>query len=445
MLGKKIPTLLALVMLLASVLGGFYWIKNTVPKVSEDERPTQIKITNIADNKFSVSWTTKAPSQGKIEYGLVGEKITLLKGDDRGDNYRGSTHHVSVVNLQPNTQYAFRILVNENARFDNNGTPYAVNTASIINEIPAARSLYGQIEGADENAIVYLSLPGAVPYSSLVKNNGSYSIPISTIRSSDLKQYVSYDPAATIIGLTVDNGLKSSQITVTTQNINPVPTFTLGETKDFRSQIDNAEPVRIAQVEPLQQTPPPTSEQTAAPLNIEPLQNQVNLVESSSYTIGYPAVDGEVISTTKPEFRGTGVKNEVITLAVSGQKSVTDSIRVDAAGNWKWTPALALAIGKQKIVLSYKDSNNVSKTIERSFSISNSSAVAVPAFVASPSASIKASPISNPVISTAAASPRVVMPDTDTEVPTTGVMTPLLLTGAIGFAIVIIGAYLLVL
>lgn len=448
MLGKKIPTLLALLLLIFIGTSFWIWQRGNGVNTRAEIVPQSVKITNIADNKFSVSWTTQTPTIGKVEYGNVGEKLDKQKGDDRGDAFMGQTHHITITDLQPGTNYAFRILSGEGLqRFDNNGSVYTATTGTTITSVPAARSLYGDVTNANEDTLVYVTMPDAQPASLTLNSKGSYSIPLSTIRSADLKSFVSYDPAATVVSLTLDNGLTKSAVTVSTTNIAPVPTIAMGENADFRLLPGQEQPVttQVAQVEPQASVMPEASvepsQTQAQPLeifNVEPLADpEINAVTDGAYTLTNPAVEGEVLSTTKPEFRGTGAANASITISITGQKAVTDTVRISAGGSWSWSPAIALSLGKQKITISYKDKDGKSQTIVRNFSISAASATSEPAFVSTPSAST--------TTSVATASPRTSIPATDSGVPVTGVITPMLLTSALGFAIMVLGAFLLAL
>ncbi|GAB4026221.1 MAG: hypothetical protein Fur0011_1070 [Candidatus Microgenomates bacterium] len=422
------------------------WQDDNGAKKSIGTAPQSVKITNIADNKFSVSWTTQEPTIGKIEYGETGEKLDKQKGDDRGEKFVGKTHHITITDLQPATNYAFRILSGDGLqRFDNNGSVYTTATGTTIASVPAARSLYGDVTNASEDTIVYVTMPDAQPASVTLNSKGSYSIPLSTIRSADLKNFVSYDPAATVVSLLLDNGLAKSIVTVSTTNIAPVPTIAMGENADFRSLPGQEKPVttQIAQVEPQSSEMPlasnePRQTQPLEIFNVEPLaEPEINAVTDGAYSLTNPAVEGEVLSTTKPEFRGTGAANATMTISITGQKTVTDTVRISADGSWSWSPAIALSLGKQKITITYKDKDGKTQTIVRNFSVSAASATSQPAFVSTPSAST--------TTKVATASPRTSIPATDSGVPVTGVITPLLLTSALGFAIMVLGAFLLAL
>lgn len=434
MLGKKIPTLLALLLLIGVFVGLIIWQKSKGETVSAEVIPTGVKITNVADNKFSVSWTTKVATKGAVEYGSVGEKLELRAEDDRGSEHVGLTHHITVAGLQPGTNYAFRILSGSpERRFDNNGSVYSVNTGSTIASVPAARSLYGEVTGGSEDTLVYVTMPDAQPTSVTLKASGGYSVALSTIRSADLTSFVAYDPSATVVSLLLDNGVSQSQVTASTANISPVPTIALGQNADYRSV--TSEPTQVAQVEPAPEPEETTTPQAVDIFNVEPIAGaEVNEVTNSKFTLTNPGIEGEVLATTKPAFSGTGPANVELTIAISGQKAVSDKVRVGASGSWSWTPAIALSLGKQKIAVSYVDNDDKTQKIERSFSVTATSVDSEPAFVSTPSAS---------TTTTVSPSPRTGLPATESGVPVTGVMTPTLLTLGLSFAIMVVGAFLL--
>lgn len=443
MLGKKIPTILALLFLFLAIGGVFLWRRSVAPSVDASIVPKEVKITNIADNKFTVSWTTSGLTNGAIEYGKVGETLDKRVSDDRGESHTGLTHHVTVADLQPNTNYAFRILSGTPVRrFDNNGSVYSVATGSTISGVPAARSLYGEVNGGTTDTLVYVTMPDAQPASMTLTSTGSYSIPLSTIRSADMRNFVTYDPAATVVSLFLDNGKEKSQITASTTNISPVPVITLGQDADFRNAVTT--PTQVAQVELASPSTSPQEipeAQTPDIFNVEPLAADINVVTNTKFTLTNPGIEGEVLSTTKPAFSGTGEANTELTITVSGQKTVTDKVRVPANGSWTWTPAIVLPLGKQKIAVSYVDKDDKTQKIERGFSVSTATSTSEPAFVSTPSASINPSTASASV----SPSPRSGMPATGSGVPVTGVMTPTLLTLSLAFAIMITGALLLAL
>lgn len=440
LLTKRFPTMVGLVGLLAVIVIGIYFYKTLKPQVVSGEVPDKVKITNIADNKFNVSWVTPSTTTGIVEYGIIGNALNTKANDDRdtsGKSQPYQTHYVTIAGLQPGTQYAFRILSGaKQTKFDNNGSPYSVTTGPVIPSTPLSKNFYGMVQlptkQAPSGAIVYVTLPGGSPASTIVNESGNYAITLSTIRASDLRTFASFDPAATIVTVNVDSGSAQSTATVSLTNATPVPIITLGENADFRNPTNLTTPA-IAQVQPASSSTP--SATTPAILNVEPLAGaDINAVTTTDVVLLNPASDGETLTTLRPEFRGTGPAGLTLSIALTGQKAISDTTAIASDKTWTWSPVIDLKTGKQTITVSYVGSAGSSQKIVRSFVVASGVAGVDPAFVSSPSASTKAK-----------ASPRVAMPATDSGVPVTGIIEPTLLTGLAGVVIMIVGAALLAL
>lgn len=436
LLNRRIPTLLALIGIMLGAVGLIYYFSMGKPQIASSEIPQKVRITNVADNKFSVSWVTQDATIGAIEYGKVGEKLDIIVNDERDSGGTANlfrTHHVTIGDLQPNTQYAFRILVGEKShRFDNNGSPYLISTGGVIGNTPVSRNFYGKVvistQQAASGAIVYLSLPGAAVVSTLVNESGNYAFTLSTVRTSDLKGYVKVDPAATIASITIENGTDASTATVSLANAAPVPTITLGKDVDFRNAVavtTGEEPV-VAEIQEPAEKP--------GIFNVEPLSNsnEINAVGGASVIILNPAVNGETISTLRPEFRGTGPKDTVLSIAITGQKTVSEVVMIEEDGTWSYAPLIDLKAGQQTIAVSYIGSGGVEQKIEREFVITETNE---PAFVATPSASKKASP---------SPTPRQAMPATESGVPVTGVVENTIVVMLVGILTLIGGVGLVI-
>jgi len=426
LLTKRLPTILGLLLLVGMGVGFWWWIQNTRPVISDEIKPQKVRITNIADNKMSVSWITQTPTMGQVEYGEEGQRLSQIAMDDRGvKTDLHLVHHITLTKLQPNTPYLFRIISGENgAKFDNNGSPYSAITGKIIGGTPAATSLYGTVELAGrDGAIVYLALPNSEPASVLITNSGNYSIPIATIRSSDGRGYAKFDEKTTIASLSVEDGNKSALATVSMNNVTPIPIITMGQTYDFRNS-EVVEP-EIAQVKPIEI------------FNVEPLSNEHAI--SNEITILNPNVDGEELATTLPEFRGLAPTGKTLSITLHAGVVYTDTLIVETDGTWEWTPPEELINGQHDLTVSYVNSEGIEQKAEKSFFISTALAGGGdPAFESTPSAGTYASP--TPISSTSA---RITTPSTESGVPVTGVMDYTLLTGAVGIVIMVLGAMML--
>ncbi len=446
LLSKKFPSILGVLVLVAGIGFGVWYVNSKKIDQSGDTTPNGVRVTNTADNRFTVSWTTNVATTGKVKYGKLAEKISEEAGDDRDElsTTPGSylTHHITIKDLQPTTVYAFRIESGAGKTlYDNNGAPYSVTTGPVIAATPPADAIYGQVQQTStlpaDGAIVYLAIPGAAPASTLVKSSGSYTIALSTLRSTDLKSYVKYDPKATIMKISVEQGKQQASADVSTTNAAPVPLITMGKTHDFTTPSKVAEtktaPI-VAQVEPAASATPSA---TAAPVfNVESLGNTAT--PSSGVTISYPATEGEKISAARPELRGKGPKGTVISLVLqSGKKIYKDTIAIATNGQWLWAPTTDLTSGTYTLSLAYIDSASKEQTVKRGFVI-DKTLVSQPAFVSTPSASVK--PSASP--KTATGSGRTATVATGSGVPVTGVIENTVLT-AIFAAVMMVGGVLL--
>lgn len=447
LLTKRIPTIVGILLIVGIVVAGYYFFSGQKGEVAAEIVPEKVRVTNVADNKFSVSWTTQSSTVGAVEYGVVGEKITTKASDDRDGGVEGNylTHHVTIEGLQPNTQYAFRILSGEKlTRFDNNGSPYTAATGPVIGATPTSVNFYGNVQLPSRQsaggAIAYLTLPGSATASTIVSESGNYAITLSTIRNSDLRSYVVFDPSATVGSVMIDDGSLQSTVAVSLANSTPVPTITLGQDAEFMNE---AIAPTIAEVG-TEISPTPEPAITPTIFNVEPLAEPVdiNAVNNTTVTLINPKEEGEVLKTLRPEFRGTGPVDMTLSIALTGQKSISDMVVVAGDGTWSWSPVIDLKAGKQTITISYTGTSGATQKLAREFSVSTSTTGGIdPAFVASPSASTTTAP----TVATTSPTPRAAMPATDSGVPVTGVIENTLLTAALGIVIMVIGAALLAL
>jgi len=132
----KIPTYIGF-LLLFLVLGiTIILLRNnnlTSIKAIPSSAPAIVRITNITDSTFTVSYTTSASTSGSLSYGETQEVGTTTK-DDKDENSTAiphQAHYFTVKNVKSNTTYYFKLL-SGNTAYDNNGEPYKLQTAPTI-------------------------------------------------------------------------------------------------------------------------------------------------------------------------------------------------------------------------------------------------------------------------------------------------------------------------
>lgn len=410
------------------------------------ETPKQVKITNIADNGFSISWITDAQTSGLVKYGATSGDLSFSAADDR-DQLSGKTgnffiHHITLKNLKPATVYHFKIISGESA-FDNNSQPYQVTTGSTISIPPPPNDIaYGTIVEQNgspaEGVVVYLVLANANTLSTLTKSSGSWVIPLSIARSSDLSSYASYDRDASIEEIFAQGAnLGTATAVSTTKYDSPLPNITLGQSFDFRKGKQG------------ETGPTPTQTQSGS----FSAQDFSGTGSSLSLTITNPSQD-ERVNTQMPEIIGTGPAGEKVTIVINSEEAVEGQTTIGTDGSWSWTPPSDLAPGEHTVTVSLAGGKKVSRkfvvlaagdsnlpAFEASTSATptnpptpTATPTPIPTSIASPTPTTKALPTPTPTVPV-----RTSKPSTDAGVPTSGYLTPTFLFFIMGTVLMLLG------
>jgi len=93
LLKKRIPTILGLLFLGSGLAVGVLIIGNSTggffPKASPETTPKKIKVTNVTDSSFTISFITDTAVPGYVKYGVSASKLDQRASDDR-DRITGS-------------------------------------------------------------------------------------------------------------------------------------------------------------------------------------------------------------------------------------------------------------------------------------------------------------------------------------------------------------------
>lgn len=132
--------------------------------------PFNLRISNVRDVSFTVSWSTAANESGQVQ--LIDGAIY---NDDRGANFSGRTHYITVTALQAHHAYSFDV-VSGGIKYDNAGAHWTVITGAILAPRPP-HLIVGQVKNPDgsdaSEAIVFVTIQRhQVP---------SFSAPLSTL------------------------------------------------------------------------------------------------------------------------------------------------------------------------------------------------------------------------------------------------------------------------
>ena len=454
LLSKRIPTILGILFLVAGLGVGIFIVGQGtggfLPKASPESTPKNLKTTNISDSSFTVSFVTDSPTPGYIKYGVDGDKLNSQTSDDR-DQLSGTvgqftTHHITLRSLSPSTTYYFAIGTASREIYTDGGKPYSVTTAPKLGSAPEALTIYGSIitkaSTPASDSIVYISIDGASPLSTLVKSSGSWAIPLSTARTSTLNSYAQISDQ-TQLSIFVQGKDASSNATarVLVAKAQPVPTITLGQSEDFLS--DDSSPVQPADgATSASSTPPsapPTPDSTSkfsdSQLN-PPSESSSSAVASLGITFSNPANEGDEINSVRPALQGTAPAKTKLTIVVHSTQEYQGNVTTDANGNWSFTPPGNLDPGDHTVTVSYTDANGQPVSETRTFKVLAMNTSTNPAFTSTPSATIEPSP--SPISSSSARTTNV---GSGSAVPESGSTEETLTMLVLGLGFMIAGLY----
>ncbi len=421
---KHIPTLLGLFILGVGLVGGILLVNNTntnsfLPRASAETTPRNLKITNVTDSSFTVSWVTDNKTPGYIRYGTQPSDLTQTITDDR-DQISGSvglfkTHHVTIRSLSPNTTYFFKVGTGTKELYDNSGTPYQGKTTG--SSSGATKTLYGEVQNPDgtsaNGALVYITSDNIAPLSALTQSSGSWVLSLANARSRDLRNAPELSATTTLTLLIVSSeDDRSSLITTTLDQSQPVPEIILGINKDF-TQTESTRETPTAQLDN-------STEQIQSKFSTQLLSPPTESVESTKkLAINYPSKENEVISIGHPEFIGSGPAGTSVGLALKGPSAQTTTASVSADGVWKYSPKITLKNGAYTLSATATIEGK-KQTLTRTFSIDPH--VVIPAFSTTASAQQN---IANPTPTIhAITTPLPTSQSTRTPIPTTASVVP---------------------
>lgn len=407
----KLPTILGIIILLIGIVSGIYLINSRqVFKLSANIEaiPKNVRFSNISDTSVNVSWTTDIESNGFVKWGNTSSSTSKVSLEDNSE--KSVVHSVNILGATTGSDIFIKINSDGND-YDNNGTTWQTSTAlkkiNSSTNMLASGTVLLQDGSTPAKALVYLSVNGVL-LSGITSDQGSFIIPISN--------FIETIPDTTAIEVTVNAGtLGTSQAVIYPKAIKAIPTMIIGKTYDFRSLV-----VQDSNTQPESSLSIP--EKVAISSRFEVIKSEAS--PSSTVTFTIDSVDeGEIITTTDPEFFGKGPKNSDIQVMVESELQEV-ALTTDSKGIWNWSPPKNLEPGEHKITIKWRDANGILRTITRNFIVDASEG---PAFESTPSATpTQASLSTSTPISTSSASPKASGTPKTTAPPTpeTGSLTP---------------------
>lgn len=328
---------------------------NLKSKASNSEEPHNVKVTNLSDNSFTLTYQTDAATTGSVNYGQSKELGNTGLEDldkEKGNFSSKNIHSITVRKLTPATNYHLVIVSGQNT-FLNNGTPFEIATAPTISS-PSATKL--QVKGkvilpdgnVPQEALIYLSTKNSQLLSSVVGKNGEFNFSLDSLRSEDLNSYFKLNAFTSLELTVISNSLKST-VFVSVNEADSIPTITLSNNYDFTNDFA---PIASKSAE---------SKSISFPaVTIRP--------ESLKPQILSPKKD-QSFTDQRPQFRGTGLPNENVQITIHSTEQIQAQVKADSNGNWTYRPPSSLSPGEHTITIQTRDAAGILTTLVQSFTV----------------------------------------------------------------------------
>lgn len=431
---STIPTIIGVLVLLLGSLAGVYLSNNSqIFRIGADVQSAakNIRVANISDTSVSITWTTDKPTVGYVVWGKS-QNIVDKTANETDSNQSFYNHIVTLTGLTPSTKYYYKIN-SDGVMYENSGIPWEFTTGPTLpinkNSYLVSGSLIDSNGKTIQKALVYLEIGGYL-FATETSNTGNFVFQIGQARTSDLQNYADINISQTLLQLSVQAnpaGVATAQ--VFPQSANPMPAITIGQSHDFRSL-----PANVGENggNPNVNLNLPQNSQVLSKFNVEipsetPKPNSV-ILES--------LMEGEIITTQKPQFFGKGPQGATLSITVNSEETISDTLNIPKSGSWSYSVPTNLSPGNHSITISWVDVSGITRFITRNFVVQ---AGEVPAFTASGSgatASPSLTPTVKPTsIATATATPKSESSPTAMPVPVSGDTTPTLFLFAMAFVV----------
>lgn len=356
---KRIPTIFGIGFVIFGIILTTIVANNQTglkSKASNSQDPQSIKITNLSDKSFTITYQTDAAVTGSVNYGRDKNLGNIELEDldkEKGNFSPKNIHSITVKKLSPKAKYNLVIISGQNTFLDN-GSPFEITTApNIASRSAGQHTIRGKVllpnGNPPDEALVYLRTKNSQLLSAPVAKNGAFDFSLKSLRSENLTSYLDLDENTALEITAVGSGSLKSSVLVSLSKKDSMPTITLSNDYDFTS-----DPTPIAsQSAESKSSGFPTivpKETGIEPQILTPKENQ-------SFT------------NQQPQFRGKSLPNEKVEIIIHSEENIQTQVIADSNGNWTYQPPDNLSSGEHTITIKTRDSSGILKTLTQSFTV----------------------------------------------------------------------------
>lgn len=352
---SRVPSFLfALAFVAIAGVVGFYFLSNTsTPTRASKKTVRQQEVANLSARQLSIFWESEVPDNGWIIYGEQADELSQIALDDRDTSEKKAQkqfHFATLKNLQPDTQYYYKIVSNNELISASGDEPFQIRTTRVTLPGSSTKPAYGkaiQTNGSPaQGAIVLIRYKDAYPLATLTGATGEWLMPLqSLISKKDNQPSIILDKDTITIQI-IDDGIKTS-INALISKTSPLPQTTiLGKDYEFLDE---------SQVLPAfnQREPAPNTG----------LQYEVS--------IQFPK-DGAVIPGSQPLIRGTGIPGKEVIVNLNSTPTFSAKVTVDEKGDWRVNIPGNVLAGKYTLSMITEDATGKKIGDKREFSLAKS-------------------------------------------------------------------------
>ena len=412
---KRIPTLLGILFIVIGIGITSYLVRSGViitSKAGPTDTAQDIRISNITDRSFTVSFTTEALVIGSINFGKdrnLGQ-TALDDRDSQGVLKEHKIHYITVKNLDSSSDYYFSI-TSGSKEFLQKDEPFIVKTAAVSSASSfVEKTIKGKVVlpngDPPAEAVVYLNSDNSQTLSTMVKADGSYSLSASSLKTQDLLSYFTFSGETVFRLLVVGENSLTSNAKFNGSETEELPSITLGNDYDF-----------------IQSAPSTVSPSSTAGFSSLTAQESV---PGKSPQINIPK-SNQTFTDSQPKFSGTALPNSTVEITIHSDDNIRAQVTTDASGNWTYRPNTPLSPGEHTLTIITRDASGILRTVVQSFTVFASGSQVTES--ATPSATPIVTPTSVPTLTPIPTSvPTIIPTATPTDMPTASVsptLTPI--------------------